>query len=140
VTNIAYQITTNTASINHKSTQQTSGVTELVLTSDAPEQLVLLLPMIAFLSNSCSDRWITWVAPHNVDRSLLEAYGVNTRYIRLVHCQDLPQLLRVTHNALASGNSHTVIASPGKLTDKELIHLESAAAEGQCQCLLLRVR
>ncbi|MDF3014147.1 MAG: hypothetical protein K0Q78_2351, partial [Cellvibrio sp.] len=36
--------------------QPTRGVTELVLTSDSPEQVALLLPMIAFLSNACSDR------------------------------------------------------------------------------------
>ncbi len=120
--------------------QPSSGVTELVLTSDAPEQLVLLLPMIAFLSNSCSDRWITWVAPHNVDRELLESYGVNTRYIRMIHCTDAQNALWITWEALAAGNSHTVIASPGKLSDKELAQLEVAAAKGNCQGLLLRIR
>lgn len=55
----------------HTPNQKTaSGVTELVLTSDSPEQLALLLPMIAFLSNSASDRWITWIAPHNISRDL----------------------------------------------------------------------
>lgn len=120
--------------------QPSSGVTELVLTNDAPEQLVLLLPMIAFLSNSCTDRWITWVAPHNVDRELLESYGVNTRYIRMIHCTDSQHALWVTWEALAAGNSHTVIASPGKLTDKELSQLEVAAVKGKCQGLLLRIR
>lgn len=117
-----------------------SGVTELVLTSGAPEQLALLLPMIAFLSNSCSDRWITWVAPHNVTRELLESYGVSTRCIRLIHSPDPRNALWITWEALAAGNSHTVIASPGKLTDKELTQLEVAATTGNCQGLLLRVR
>jgi cell division inhibitor SulA len=140
VTNIAYQLTNNLQESIQSRPQPASGVTELVLTNDSPEQLVLLLPMIAFLSNSCSDRWITWVAPHNVDRKLLESYGVNTRFIRLIHCTDPQHALWVTNEALNAGNSHTVIASPGKLTDKELTQLENAAAQGKCQGLLLRIR
>ena len=120
--------------------QPASGVTELVLTSDSPEQLALLLPMIAFLSNACSDRWITWIAPHNISRELLESYGVNTKYIRVIHCQNPQTLLWITWEALSAGNSHTVISSPGKLTEKELTQLELAAKAGSCQGLLLRVR
>lgn len=118
----------------------TSGVTELVLTSDSPEQLSLLLPMIAYLSNSAKDRWITWIAPHNISKDFLESYGVNTRFIRVIHAQDTQALLWITWEALSAGNSHTVISSPGKLSDKELSQLEVAAAKGQCQGLLLRVR
>lgn len=135
MTNFALTRPTN---ISHQ--QPLGGVTELILTSDAPEQLALLLPMIAFLSNSSQDRWITWIAPHNVSRELLEAYGVNTRYIRVIHCHDQLSLLWVTWEALAAGNSHTVISSPGKLTDKELNQLEVAAIHGKSQGLLLRVR
>ncbi|MFC3115355.1 cell division inhibitor SulA [Cellvibrio fontiphilus] len=121
-------------------TRVSSGVTELVLTSDSPEQLSLLLPMIAYLSNSAKDRWITWIAPHNISKDFLESYGVNTRFIRVIHAQDPQALLWITWEALSAGNSHTVISSPGKLSDKELSQLEVAAAKGQCQGLLLRVR
>jgi cell division inhibitor SulA len=51
VTNIARVIKTQSTT-----QQPVSGVTELVLASDSPEQLTLLLPMIAFLGNSCKDR------------------------------------------------------------------------------------
>ena len=136
MTNIARVIPVTTTARQ----QPASGVTELVLTSDSPEQLALLLPMIAFLSKASSDRWITWIAPHNISRELLESYGVNTRYIRVIHAQDPQALLWITWEALSAGNSHTVISSPGKLSDKELSQLEVAAAKGQCQGLLLRVR
>ncbi|WP_323814786.1 cell division inhibitor SulA [Cellvibrio sp. NN19] len=136
MTNIAHAIPLSAKTHS----QPASGVTELVLTSDSPEQLALLLPMIAFLSNVSSDRWITWIAPHNINRELLESYGVNTRYIRVIHCQDPQTLLWITWEALSAGNSHTVISSPGKLTDKELAQLELAAKNGSSQGLLLRVR
>lgn len=120
--------------------QPISGVTELVLTNDSPAQAALLLPMIAFLSNTCNDRWITWIAPHNISRDLLESYSVNTRYIRVIHCHNPQAILWITWEALSAGNSHTVISSPGKLTDKELMQLEVAAKTGKCQGLLLRFR
>lgn len=134
---------TNTLRIDSQtavSPKRRGGVTELVLTSDAPEQAALLMPMIAYLSQHCGDRWISWVAPHNVTRQLLESFGVDTRFIRVIHCKDSQEALWVTWEALNAGNSHTVIASPGKLTDKEFLQLEVAAQNGECQGLLLRLR
>lgn len=122
------------------SPRRSGGVTELVLTNDAPEQLTMLLPMIAYLSQQCCDRWITWVAPHNITRQLLERFGVDTRFIRLIHSKEPQQTLWITWEALNAGNSHTVIASPGKLNDKELLQLDMAAQKGECQGLLLRLR
>ena len=119
---------------------RTGGVTELVLANDSPEHAALLLPMIAHLSKSCSDRWITWIAPQNITKQLLESYGVETRFVRLIHCNQEQNSLWITWEALTAGNSHTVIASPGKLTDRELKQLELAAMRGSCQGLLLRIR
>ncbi len=118
---------------------KTAGVTELVLTSDSPEQLHILLPMLAYLSHHSGDRWITWISPKHLHRDLLSAYGVNTRTIRLIHSQDENPLWLIWE-ALASGTSNTVIASPGRLSEKELMQLEAAATRGECQGLLLRTR
>lgn len=116
------------------------GITELIIANGAPEQAALIMPMVAFLSQSCKNRWVTWVAPLHVSRDFLESYGVDTRFLRLIHCADEVRRLWITWEALAAGNSHTVISSPGKLNDKELKQLENAAYQGQCQGLLLRVR
>jgi cell division inhibitor SulA len=98
------------------------------------------MPMIAFLTKSCANRWVTWIAPQHMSREFLESFGVDTRFVRLIHCSDEESRVWITREALAAGNSHTVIASPGKLTDKEFTQLEVAAAQGNCQGLLLRVR
>lgn len=118
----------------------TSGITELIIANNSPEQAALLMPMIAFISQSCSNRWVTWIAPQNVTREFLQAYGVDTRFLRLIHCHDEASRLWITWESLAAGNSHTVISSPGKLSEKELKQLEDAASQGQCQGLLLRIR
>jgi cell division inhibitor SulA len=117
-----------------------SGITELIIASGSPEQAALLMPMIAYLSQSCKNRWVTWIAPLHVSREFLQSYGVDTRFLRLIHCDDEARRLRITWDALAAGNSHTVISSPGKLTDKEFKQLENAAYQGQSQGLLLRLR
>ncbi len=116
------------------------GITELIIADDSPEQASFLMPMIAFISQSCKSRWVTWVAPSHLNREFLHSYGVDTRFLRLIHCADEARRLWITWEALAAGNSHTVISSPGKLTDKELKQLERAAFQGHCQGLLLRVR
>lgn len=117
-----------------------AGVTELVLADDSLQQLGLILPMIAFLSSSLEQRWITWITPHPISRQLLESYGVNTGVVRFIQAQDGEQARWIAWEALTAGNSHTVIASPGKLSDKELAQLEQAAYQGDTQGLLLRLR
>jgi cell division inhibitor SulA len=128
---------------NQHASQQakaTSGITELIIAEASPQQASLVMPMIAFLSQASEDRWVTWIAPFHLTRDFLESYGVDTRFVRLIHCSDEMSRLWITWEALAAGNSHTVIASPGKLTEKEFKQLELAAHQGQCQGLLLRVR
>lgn len=115
------------------------GVTELVLTSENSDQLHLLLPMLAYLSHNSANRWITWISPKYLSRDLLLAYGVNINCLQLIHCQD-ENPLWVIWEALASGTSNTVIANPGRLSEKELLQLEVAATKGECQGLLLRAR
>lgn len=117
-----------------------SGITELILADNCPNAFSVIMPMVAFLSHSQPDRWVTWVAPSALTRELLAAYGVNTSCLRMVHVTDEASALWVTWEALHAGNSHTVIASPGRLSEKELKLLEQAAQEGGCQGLLLRAR
>lgn len=135
----------NVLAINQDANQQrhnrhTAGVTELILADDSLQQLGLILPMIAFLSHQQSQRWITWITPHPISRQRLESYGVNTRILRFIQADDGEQARWVTWEAMAAGTSHAVIASPGKLGDKELSQLEQAAYRGDCQGLLLRLR
>ena len=118
----------------------TPGITELIIANALPEQVALIMPMIALLTKSCANRWVTWIAPQHVSREFLESFGVDTQYLRLIHCSDEQSRLWITWEALAAGNSHTVISSPGKLTEKEIKQFEIAAYQGNCQGLLLRVR
>ncbi len=133
-------MTSAIAHLTPKAQASNSGVTELILANDSLDQLRLILPMVAYLSQSQSDRWITWISPQAINRQLLENYGVHTQRLRFIHCEDGENARWIAWEALAKGTSHTVIASPGKLSDRELAQLEQAAQEGKAQGLLLRLR
>ncbi|MDO3386392.1 SulA-like leucine-rich domain-containing protein [Gilvimarinus sp. SDUM040013] len=120
--------------------QPKGTLTELVLTQGAADSWAMVMPMIAHLSHQSDGRWLTWITRETISHSLLERFGVDTSRLRLVHCKDDAKQLWVSWDALALGNSHTVIASPGRLGKQELAQLESAAMQGRCQGLLLRER
>lgn len=117
-----------------------SGLTELVLTGDNSQQMALIMPMIAYLSKQDDERWITWITAHKLDPKLLRTFGVNTNCLRIVHSQHPEDQRWIAWDALTLGNSHTVIASPGKLTKRDLTQLENAAKNGGAQGILLRSR
>ncbi len=133
--------------MNHK-LQQTSqlapngplsfGLTELVLTGDRNQQMTLIMPMIAHLSQENGDRWLTWITASKPNREELKRFGVNTDRLRLIHTKEQKDQQWISWEALALGNSHTVIASPGKLSEKEFHQLESAAKRGISQGILIR--
>lgn len=133
-------VSNGSASLSAQPVGVNTGITELILAQGCPNAFGMIMPMIAFLSHSVPDKWVTWVAPSFLSREVLEAYGVNTGCLRMVHVADESSALWVTWEALAAGNSHTVIASPGKLQEKELKFLEQAAYQGGCQGILLRSR
>lgn len=116
-----------------------SGVTELVLTKHSPDQLMLLLPMIAHLSQQ-ADRWITWVTPGPIERAQLEQYGVDTTKLRMIHGQSQESANWILWDALNNGTSHTVIGEITKLSEQSFKHLENAALNGNAKALLVRYR
>lgn len=114
------------------------GVTELVLAGTG--QGALLLPMVAHLAHRAPGRWVTWVVSTEEDRQLVQDQALAGLPIRLIHCTRAEDILWIVWEALAAGNSQTVIARPGRLGRKSLAHLEAAAERGECQGLLLRQR
>lgn len=115
-----------------------TGITEVVLPE--PAHLVAMLPTLAYLSQQAKDRWFTWFPPAGINKPLLAKYGFNLPHVRLVHIKSIEQQLYYTWEALAEGNSHAVVASLGKLSEKRLTQLESAAKTGNCSGLLIRYR
>ncbi|WP_049721947.1 hypothetical protein [Gilvimarinus polysaccharolyticus] len=117
-----------------------AGLTELVLAHGAASSWSMILPMVAHLCRQDSQRWLTWVTSEPLPAALLISFGIDPLRLRQVHCRDSEQQLWVTWDALELGNSHTVIASPGTLSQAQERHLEQAAYAGNSQALILRYR
>lgn len=120
-----------------------TGVTEIVL--PAHHSLDIILPSLAFLSRNKSktqnsDRWLTWLAPKGLCKEMLADYGFDLASVRFIHPKNDEQCVDLFNKALAEGNSHTVVASPNSLTEKQLEQLENSSAKGQCSGLILRQR
>lgn len=122
----------------NQSVNQTAGITEVVLPKD--NGFAFLLPMLAYLSQESNDRWLTWFPPAGINKALLESFGFDLSKVRIVNPKDKSQLFFFLWEALCQGNSSTVVASPGLLSESEFAQLENAARIGKCRGLLIRAR
>lgn len=116
------------------------GITEIVLPSSSEHQYAYVLPMLAHLSRECEDRWFTWIAPRGINRKLLLDYGFALDKLRIIYTRSDEDTLRVLWDALAIGNSDTVVVSYESLNEGDVSKLEAAARKGETQGLLLRHR
>lgn len=114
------------------------GITEIVLPN--AQSSSLYLPSLAFLSRTGNDRWLTWLVPHGVSKYSLLQYGFDFDKTRFIYPKSEAQCFSFLREALAEGNSHTVVGNPGRLTDDQILSLEQAAQVGRCYGLLLRER
>lgn len=135
-------LSSNNTAVTAREKENTTGITEIVLPNE--QSLEVVLPSLAFLSrNLCpknKNRWLTWFPPIGVTKELLTGYGFDLSRVRFVYPKDTEHCFWLFWEALAEGNSHTVIASPGKLTEQQVKRLEHASAVGDCSGLLLRNR
>ncbi|MCR6652306.1 MAG: SulA-like leucine-rich domain-containing protein [Cellvibrionaceae bacterium] len=114
------------------------GITEIVLPDSQSSSIYL--PSLAFLSSQTSGRWLTWLVPRCMDRTKLMQYGFDLKRTRFIYPASQEDCFQLIWKALAEGNSHTVVGSPGRLPENLLNKLENAARAGRCNGLLLRYR
>lgn len=114
------------------------GITEIVLPNSRSSSLYL--PSLAYLSSQNNGRWLTWLAPNSMNKVELQSYGFDLSKTRFIYPKTQEDCFWLIWEALAEGNSHTVVGSPGRLTEHQLNKLENAARVGGCNGLLLRDR
>lgn len=98
----------------------------------------LLLPTLAWQTHNNKQRWITWIASQFIEKSMLEEYKVNLSSLRMIvdsHSDYSSFKLLLT--ALKNNRSSMVIASLPSLAEAQHCELEQAAAQGDCQALIL---
>lgn len=138
VANIRPQTTPNTSS--QRPVQQCFGVSEVILADGFGEHNIILLSILAHLTQTTENRWITWVGPLFFTRSTLENAGINLKKLRIINTQSTEDTLWLFWEALANGNSETVIAASNYCTEAELLQLNKAAQAGHAQGIIVRQR
>lgn len=122
------------------SNQDNIGITEIVLPGNDADCHEMVLPMIAYLSHQNQDKWLTWIAPKNISKTILQQYDFAKHNIRLIHPQNNQEGLRIFWDALTNGNSNTVIGSLNFFSDKDRRNLEIASRQGHTRGIVLRTR
>ncbi|MGH1469933.1 MAG: hypothetical protein ACRBCS_01980 [Cellvibrionaceae bacterium] len=71
--------------------------------------LLVLNSLLSFASNSEDHRWTTFITTDPAEYFRLSKLKLNARKFRIIYLKNKDDLLWVTWDALAEGNSHTVI-------------------------------
>jgi len=98
----------------------------------------LLLPTLAWQTHHNNQRWVTWIASQFIERAMLEQYEVNLSSLRMIvdsHSSYSSYKLLLT--ALRNNRSSMVIASLPSMSATQQQELEQAAAQGDCQAIIL---
>ncbi|MEE9253425.1 MAG: translesion DNA synthesis-associated protein ImuA [Pseudomonadales bacterium] len=117
-----------------------SGVTELITDSRGIGELRLLMPALASLSQA-ENRWIAWIrSPHIPYAPALEACGIDTSKVLLIHPRNHKDALWAIEQALKTGTCAAVLAwpDPRQLKSQDIRRLQLAAKQGQTWGLMFR--
>lgn len=118
--------------------RRSGGITEIVLAHQ--QSLAFVLPSLASLSQQHCDRWLTWLVPSALTKGVLQDYDFDFKRTRFIYSKGEGHAFWLLVQALAEGNSHTVVGAPGVLSEQQMQHLECAADQGDCSGLILRDR
>ncbi len=118
---------------------ETRQVAEVIIPHIGDSHAVIL-PIIASLSQHSSDQWITWVTDRIPSKALLEAMGANLKGLRIVHADQAQDARWIAWQALAQGNSHTVIAERAYWSESDLNSMEEVAQESNTRGIMVALR
>ena len=116
-------------------------VTEVIIPKNQNKQAVIW-PLVASCSQQSVPGWLTWITDQVPNKTLLSSLGTKTDKLLIVRVDPNADNRRIIWEALASGNSHMVIADIGfhnnLLKQEEWQAMEDAAIKGSTQGILFR--
>lgn len=127
---------------NSVNTPAISRISEIGLPANSMIQRELLLPMLSHLSRASDHRWLTWVGIHHLKKNQCEQAGLD--WHRLLQVMTRPGSMDAWHvarKAAATGTSHAVVLlTEQRLTNQQIDELETSAAQGNSQILVVYLR
>jgi hypothetical protein len=116
------------------------GLAEIITDRRGIGELRLLMPALAELSRE-ENRWIAWIrSPHIPYAPALEACGIDTSKVLLVHPRSHKDTLWTMEQALKTGTCAAVLAwpDPRQLEARDIRRLQLAAKQGRTLGLMFR--
>ncbi len=121
-TAIDYQLTSNTP-------QPARNIAEVII-PEFTESSSIILPIVASMTQQQASGWTTWVTPDMPSKTALESLGADLSRLRIVHVNNIDDARWIIWQALAQGNSHTVIAEQSVWNTQDVVDMEVAALKG----------
>jgi cell division inhibitor SulA len=100
----------------------------------------IIFPIIASQSLPSSNKWATWITHRTPTKTDLALLGTDLSRLRIVHVSKETDNRWIVWQALAQGNSHTVIAEQEAWTNNDIGDMEDAAQHGGTKGILLAPR
>jgi cell division inhibitor SulA len=116
--------------------RQPQKIAEIIVPNFSESSLIVL-PIIASLSQQPSNQWMTWITHRKPSKAMLQSLGANLHHLRIVHTKKHEDCRWIAWQALAQGNSHTVIAEQGYWSKEDLYSMETAAEESNTRGILI---
>ncbi len=113
-------------------------ISELII-PHTQQSLPILSPIIASLSQQNKPQWTTWITCRMPNKYLLEKMGANLSCLRIIIADSDEDVRWLVWQALAQGNSHTVVAENTAWTHSDIKAMQEAAEQGLCEALLVTV-
>ena len=115
-------------------------IVEFVFPGEARQQLPLILPVLAHLTNNGDQRWLACIGPQLLTKSDCRRYHLNWQRVLQVLPNRRCAIIDLAERALQAGRSHTVCLVVESIDAKDLQRLERAAAMGNCRGIVIRSR
>lgn len=87
----------------------------------------IVYPLVASLSNTHSQKWLTWITSRKNPQQKLTLLNANANNLRVIYINPNEDNRWIIWDALSAGNSHMVIADCVKINDEDLREFEQAA-------------
>lgn len=115
-------------------------IVEFVFPGEARQQLPLILPVLAHLTNTGDHRWLTCIGPQLLAKKDCRRYDLNWQRLLQVLPNQRCAVIDLAERALQAGKSHTVCVVADILGEQDLARLERAATLGNCRGIVIRNR
>jgi cell division inhibitor SulA len=127
-------------SIDREEQPSEQRIVEFVFPGEARQQLPLILPVLAHLTNNGDHRWLACIGPQLLTKSDCRRYHLNWQRLLQVLPNRRCAAIDLAERALQAGKSHTVCVMADALDAQDLLRLERAAAIGNCRGIVIRSR